>query len=40
MTDILSKKLESKLDKKLISKAKRKTLDDGFKKGKIGRAHV
>ena len=35
MTDILSKKLESKLDKKLISKAKRKTLDDGFKKGKV-----
>ncbi|KFM19641.1 RIO-type serine-threonine-protein kinase Rio1 [Marine Group I thaumarchaeote SCGC AAA799-P11] len=35
MTDILSKKLESKLDKKLISKSKRKTLDDGFKKGKV-----
>ncbi len=35
MTDILSKKLESKLDKKLISKSKRKTLEDGFKKGKV-----
>ena len=35
MTDILSKKLESKLDNKLISKAKRKQLDDGFKKGKV-----
>lgn len=35
MTDILSKKLESKLDNKLISKSKRKSLDDGFKKGKV-----
>ncbi|WP_428325472.1 serine protein kinase RIO [Nitrosopumilus sp.] len=35
MTDILSKKLESKLDKKLISKSKKRTLDDGFKKGKV-----
>ena len=35
MTDILSKKLESKIDKKLISKSKRKHLDDGFKKGKV-----
>ena len=33
MTDILSKKLESKIDKKLISKSKRRELDDGFKKG-------
>ncbi len=35
MTDTISKKLESKLDNKLISKAKRKRLDDGFKKGKV-----
>ena len=35
MTDILSKKLESKVDNKLISKAKRKHLEDGFKKGKV-----
>ena len=35
MIDELSKKLESKLDKKLISKYKRKQLDDGFKKGKV-----
>ncbi|NND87119.1 MAG: serine protein kinase RIO [Nitrosopumilus sp.] len=35
MTDILSKKLESKLDDKLISKSKRKHLEDGFKKGKV-----
>jgi len=35
MTDILSKKLESKIDKKLISKSKRRELDDGFKKGKV-----
>lgn len=35
MTDILSKKLESKIDNKLISKSKRKRLDDGFKKGKV-----
>ena len=35
MTDILSKKLESKIDKKLISKSKRKQLEDGFKKGKV-----
>lgn len=35
MTDIITKKLESKLDNKLISKAKRKRLDDGFKKGKV-----
>ncbi len=35
MTDILSKKLESKIDKKLISKSKRKHLEDGFKKGKV-----
>ena len=35
MTDILSKKLESKLDHKLSSKSKRKHLEDGFKKGKV-----
>ena len=35
MTDILSKKLESKIDNKLISKSKRKHLEDGFKKGKV-----
>ncbi len=35
MTDILSKKLESKIDNKLISKSKRKSLEDGFKKGKV-----
>ena len=33
--DELSKKLESKINKKLISKSKRKQLDDGFKKGKV-----
>lgn len=35
MTDILSKKLESRLDDKLLSKSKRKHLEDGFKKGKV-----
>ncbi|MCV0392818.1 MAG: serine protein kinase RIO [Nitrosopumilus sp.] len=35
MTDSLSKKLESRLDDKLISKSKRKHLEDGFKKGKV-----
>jgi RIO kinase 1 len=35
MTDIISKKLESKIDNKLISKRKRKHLEDGFKKGKV-----
>ena len=35
MTDMLSKKLESKIDNKLISKSKRKHLKDGFKKGKV-----
>lgn len=35
MTDILSKKLESRLDDKLFSKSKRKHLEDGFKKGKV-----
>ena len=35
MTDIISKKLESKIDQKLASKAKRKHLPDGFKKGKV-----
>lgn len=35
MTDILSRKLESKIDNKLNSKSKRKYLEDGFKKGKV-----
>jgi len=35
MTDIISKKLESKIDNKLNSKRKRKHLEDGFKKGKV-----
>ena len=35
MTDIISKKLESRLDDKLNSKRKRKHLEDGFKKGKV-----
>ncbi|MBT5842007.1 MAG: serine protein kinase RIO [Thaumarchaeota archaeon] len=35
MTDILSRKLESKIDNKLNAKAKRKHLPDGFKKGKV-----
>ncbi len=35
MTDIISKKLESKLDNKLRSKRKRSPLEDGFKKGKV-----
>ena len=35
MTDVISKKLESKIDDKLNSKRKRKHLDDGFKKGKV-----
>ncbi len=34
MTDIISRKLESKIDNKLNSKRKRKHLEDGFKKGK------
>ena len=35
MSDDISRKLESKIDKKLISKSKRKHLEDGFKKGKV-----
>ena len=35
MTDIISRKLESKIDNKLISKSKRRKLPDGFKKGKV-----
>jgi len=35
LTDIISKKLESKLDHKLNSKRKRSPLEDGFKKGKV-----
>ena len=35
MTDIISRKLESKIDNKLISQSKRRKLPDGFKKGKV-----
>jgi len=35
MSDEISRKFESKIDKKLISKSKRKHLEDGFKKGKV-----
>ena len=36
MSEDINKKLESKIDKKLISKSKRKySIDDGFKKGKV-----
>ena len=35
LSDDISRKLESKIDKKLFSKMKRKGLDDGFKKGKV-----
>ena len=35
MTDVISKKLEAKIDNKLNSKRKRKHLEDGFKKGKV-----
>jgi RIO kinase 1 len=35
LSDDISRKLESKLDKKLISKLKKRQLDDGFKKGKV-----
>lgn len=35
MSDELSHKLESKIEKKLSSKAKKRQLDDGFKKGKV-----
>ena len=35
MSDDISRKLESKIDKILISKSKKKQLDDGFKKGKV-----
>jgi len=35
LTDIISRKLESKIDNKLISKSKRQKLPDGFKKGKV-----
>ena len=33
--DDLSRKLESKVDNKLISKSKKGGLEDGFKKGKV-----
>ena len=35
MSDDISRKLESKLDKKLFSRTKKKQLNDGFKKGKV-----
>ena len=36
MFEDIDKKLESKIEKKLISKSKRKySIDDGFKKGKV-----
>ena len=36
MSEDIDKKLESKIEKKLISKSKRKySIDDGFKKGKV-----
>ncbi len=35
MSDELSRNLESKIDRKLYSKSKRRQLDDGFKKGKV-----
>ena len=35
MADIISRKLEWQLDNKLNAKSKRKTLPDGFKKGKV-----
>ncbi len=35
MSDEISRKLESKIDKKLASKSKRRHLEDGFKKGKV-----
>jgi len=35
VSDEISRKLESKIDKKLISKSKQKHLEDGFKKGKV-----
>jgi len=33
--DDLNKKLESKIERKLLSKSRKKTLDDGFKKNKV-----
>lgn len=35
MSDELSRKLESKIDKRLSSKSRKRRLDDGFKKGKV-----
>ena len=36
MSDEIDKKLESKIEKKLISKSKRKySIDDGFKKQRL-----
>ncbi|MFB5616819.1 MAG: serine protein kinase RIO, partial [Nitrosopumilus sp.] len=35
MQEDISRKLESKLDAKIFSKSRKKTLPDGFKKGKV-----
>ncbi|MFB5646967.1 MAG: serine protein kinase RIO, partial [Candidatus Nitrosomaritimum yanchengensis] len=35
MPEDISRKLESKLDAKIFSKSRKKTLPDGFKKGKV-----
>lgn len=35
LTNDISRKLESKLDEKIFSKSKKRTLPDGFKKGKV-----
>jgi RIO kinase 1 len=35
LTEDISRKLESKLDTKIFSKSRKKTLPDGFKKGKV-----
>ena len=35
LTEDISRKLESKLDKKIFSKSRKKQLKDGFKKGKV-----
>ena len=35
LEDEISRKLESKLDKKIFSKSRKKNLPDGFKKGKV-----
>ena len=35
LTNDISRKLESKLDEKIFSKSRKRTLPDGFKKGKV-----